>query len=88
MRTLMTQRDANALPGTKRTPKFAAYADDYIAHLRSTPDSKRQSTIYKESLSLRLWKDHFGDIRLTRSQRRGSRISWPSANRGALADGR
>ena len=95
MRTLMTQRDASTLPVTKLTPKFSEYSDKYIQHLRSTPDSKRQSTIYKESLSLNLWKAHFGDIRLNQitkarikdfmAKRQGSGVSGRTVNLDIVA---
>jgi len=72
---LLTQRETNELPITKQTPKFADFADKYIASLLATPDSKRPGTIDKETVSLKMWKSHFGDLRLNHITK--SRIRVP-----------
>lgn len=65
MHKLQTMRDTVGLPETRMTPKFSDFADKYVKSLVDTPDTKRASTVNKERLCLRLWKKHFGDIRLS-----------------------
>jgi integrase len=61
---LRTQRADDDLPAIGRTPKFSAYADDYLAFIKSGAGTKKPGTISKEKSTLARWKEHLGDMRL------------------------
>ncbi len=49
MRRLLTDREDNAMPVLKRTPKFSEYADQYLDYFRTVKDAKRPKTLQTES---------------------------------------
>lgn len=61
---LRTQRSDDALPQLGRTPTFSAYADAYLAGIKTGVGTKKPNTIAKEEHTLALWKNHLGGIRL------------------------
>lgn len=61
---LKVNRADNALPSLRRTPKFSAYADAYLAFIKSGEGTKRPGTLKKEEYTLNKWKAHLGEIRL------------------------
>ena len=48
LRRLQTQREANELPVTKRTPKFCDYVKEYFAYFELVKDAKREATLETE----------------------------------------
>ncbi len=64
LKTLHVDWARNELPVLKRTPKFADYADSYLAYYETVKDAKRPATIEKECGALNLWKEHIGGLRL------------------------
>ena len=56
LKTLHVDRARNELPVLKRTPKFADYADHYLAYFETVKDAKRPATIQKERGAINLWK--------------------------------
>ncbi|MGD0815011.1 MAG: integrase [Verrucomicrobiota bacterium] len=47
-----------------RVPGFSDYADEYLENLKAGVGTKQPGTISKETGTLKLWKDHLGNIRL------------------------
>jgi hypothetical protein len=69
MRRLLTDREDNALPVLKRTPKFREYADQYLDYFKTVKDAKRPKILQTESGHLNAWKKHWGDPRLDQINR-------------------
>jgi integrase len=69
LKTLHVDRTRNDLPVLKRTPKFADYAEQYLAYFDSVKDAKRPATIQKERGAIKLWKTHMGGLRLDKIRR-------------------
>jgi hypothetical protein len=61
---LRDQRDENALPALRRTPKLEDYTASYFQFLAQVKDCKRESTIGKERCALKKWNVHIGHLRL------------------------
>jgi integrase len=61
---LRTQRADETLPKFGRTPTFFAYANEYLAYIKSGVGTKRPGTIAKEESILRQWQTHLGHLRL------------------------
>ena len=61
---LRTHRSEDNLPKLGRTPTFAVYVDEYLAHVKAGQGTKKPGTIAKEESTLKLWKDHLVGIRL------------------------
>ena len=66
MERLKVQRDDNALPVLKRTPKYAEAVEKYFEHLNKLKDAKRASTIQKERAILDMWAKYIGEVRVDR----------------------
>jgi hypothetical protein len=61
---LRDQRDENALPALRRTPKLEDYTASYFQFLAQVKDCKRESTIGKERCALKKWNAHMADCTL------------------------
>jgi integrase len=59
---LKTQREDNALPILKRTPKLTEAAEAYFASLKKLTGAKTASTIAKEKGALEIWKKAIGHV--------------------------
>jgi integrase len=66
---LLTQRRKGTLPVLNRTPKFAAYAEQYFDYYKQVKDAKRESTLYTERIAVNHWTEHLGHVRLDRITR-------------------
>ena len=66
LRRLQTQREANDLPVTKRTPKFCDYVKDYFACFELVKDAKREAKLKTERAHLNQWGAFLGETRLDR----------------------
>jgi integrase len=64
LKALHVDRERDTLPVISRTPKFADYADSYLAFIKSGQGTKKPGTISKEESTLNLWKAHLGGTRL------------------------
>jgi integrase len=70
LHALMADRRKGALPVLKRTPKFADFADTYLAFHQAAKDTKRASTLKTEGYALDRLKEHMGSIRLDKINRK------------------
>jgi integrase len=66
LRRLQTQREENALPVLKRTPKFSECVKQYLDYYEIVKDAKRESTLETESGHLKAWVEHMGECRVDR----------------------
>ena len=92
---LKEQRDSNALPILRRTPKLANCAKGYFEHYAQVKDAKRPATIAKEQGALNLWTEHMGETRVDRinkaqinafiAKRQGAGISGRTVNLDVIA---
>ena len=69
LRRLITRREDNTLPVLKRAPKFAGYAQQYLAYYDVVKDAKRPGTLRTERSYLGQWIRHLGDTRLDKITR-------------------
>jgi integrase len=64
MERLKVQREDNALPVLKRTPKFSECVVGYFEHFKKLTGAKRASTLQKEKTILTMWGEHIGGVRV------------------------
>ena len=64
MARLKTKREDNQLPILRRSPTFAAFADEYFKYFEAVKDVKRPATIEKERGAISKWVAHLGGVRL------------------------
>ncbi len=61
---LRVGRRKGALPLLKQTPKFSAFATEYLAFFAQAKDRKKASTMETEKHAIKQWKAHLGERRL------------------------
>jgi integrase len=70
MNELIVERRKDTLPVLKRTPKFAQFAEEYLAFHEAAKDTKRASTMKTEGYAIDRWKEHIGSVRLDKINRK------------------
>jgi integrase len=66
---LKVDRRKGVLPVLKLTPKFAEFADTYMAFYKQAKGAKRASTLETEQYAINNWKKHLGHLRLDQIKR-------------------
>lgn len=69
MNELLLKRRKGNLPVLKRSPKFTAFADEYLEFHQQAKDKKRASTMETEGYAIDRWKAHLGERRLDKIAR-------------------
>jgi hypothetical protein len=70
MHELIVDRRKGVLAVLKRTPKFGEFAETYLEFHRAAKDAKRASTIVTEGYAIERWREHIGEVRVDKINRK------------------